>query len=190
MKYWNSWKLLEFGTLVTFVHHLIACLSIKPAGRCFFCVFCKTSLFIVQMLLMNFWSRKIQTRLRNSVWVNEKCHFYVSNYPLSFSLILFVQGVLVKSLPSLLFHLTMFSKHLKLKMPKKPTHHLALCLNSNCPSCVTSMTAQSVTEASLFSLRQTKCWPFLWKILQDSSVSWLGLLFLRWLRTHLKFQVE
>ena len=53
-------KLLELRALVTFAQHLVACLSIKPAGSCFFVSFCKTLLFIVQMLLMNFQSTKFQ----------------------------------------------------------------------------------------------------------------------------------
>ena len=53
-------KLLEFGALFTCAQHLVASLSIKPAGSCFLFCFVKL-IFIIQMLLMNLQSRKIQT---------------------------------------------------------------------------------------------------------------------------------
>lgn len=91
-------KLSEFGVLVTFAQHLVACLSIKPADSCFLFGFVKLCYLLSKC---SSWISKQknsnQWRLRNFVWVNEKCYLYIINYSL-FSL-LFFQGLLVKSLP-------------------------------------------------------------------------------------------
>lgn len=120
-------------------------------------------------------------------WVNEKSYLYLCNYSILHHIAFQGCEWNSSSASSLIWRCA--AKNSNSPCPKSQHTILLYVLRSTCPSCATDTSAQGWQQQPRFLPLKESAGPSCERLQDDLGVL-LGILFWRWLRTRLEFQVK